>query len=51
MRYAFDWDPAKAAGNLAKHGVAFDDVMGVFLGPRCGGRGWTNTTARRRSAG
>ena len=24
MRY--DWDPAKAAGNLAKHGVAFEAV-------------------------
>ena len=24
MRY--DWDPAKAASNLAKHGVAFDAV-------------------------
>ncbi len=33
MRLAFDWDPAKAASNLAKHGVAFEDAMGVFLDP------------------
>ncbi len=33
MRYAFDWDPVKAASNLAKHGVTFDDAMGVFRDP------------------
>lgn len=33
MRYAFDWDPAKAASNLAKHGVTFDAAMGVFRDP------------------
>jgi uncharacterized DUF497 family protein len=32
-RYQFDWDPAKAAVNLAKHGVAFDVAMTVFLDP------------------
>jgi uncharacterized DUF497 family protein len=32
-RYQFDWDPAKAAVNLAKHGVAFDAAMTVFLDP------------------
>jgi uncharacterized DUF497 family protein len=26
MRY--DWNPAKAAANLAKHGVAFETVVG-----------------------
>jgi uncharacterized DUF497 family protein len=23
----FEWDPAKAASNLAKHGVDFEDAM------------------------
>lgn len=31
MRLQFDWDAAKAAGNLRKHGVAFEDAMPVFL--------------------
>jgi uncharacterized protein len=33
VRYEFDWDPAKAAANLAKHGVAFRSAMTVFLDP------------------
>ena len=24
----YEWDPEKAAGNLAKHGVAFEEVEG-----------------------
>ena len=32
-RFEFDWDPAKAASNLAKHGVSFDEAMTVFLDP------------------
>jgi uncharacterized protein len=32
-RIEFDWDPAKAARNLAKHGVSFDEAMGVFVDP------------------
>lgn len=32
-RFEFDWDPAKAVSNLAKHGVSFEDAMGVFLDP------------------
>ena len=31
MRFVFDWDPRKAAGNLARHGLSFDEAMGVFL--------------------
>lgn len=31
FRFEFDWDPAKAAGNIAKHGVSFDEAMTVFL--------------------
>ena len=26
----FEWDPAKAARNLAKHGVAFEEASTVF---------------------
>ena len=33
MRIDFDWDPAKEAINLAKHGVAFEQAMGVFRDP------------------
>jgi hypothetical protein len=30
----FEWDPAKAIINLAKHGVAFVDALTVFADPR-----------------
>ena len=33
MRFEFDWDPAKAEGNRRKHGVTFEDAMGVFGDP------------------
>jgi uncharacterized protein len=26
----FEWDPAKAAANLRKHGVSFDEAQSVF---------------------
>ena len=26
----FEWDPAKATGNLRKHGVSFDEAQSVF---------------------
>lgn len=29
----FDWDPAKAASNLRKHGVRFEEAMRVFVDP------------------
>lgn len=29
----FDWHEAKAASNLAKHGVSFEDAMLVFTDP------------------
>jgi len=31
--YEFDWDPAKAAANLAKHGVDFRHAATVFNDP------------------
>ncbi len=27
----FEWDPAKAAENLSKHGVSFDEAATVFF--------------------
>jgi uncharacterized protein len=33
VRIDFDWDPAKAASNTAKHGVTFDEAMTVFRDP------------------
>ena len=33
MRFEFDWDPAKAESNWRKHGVAFEDAMGIFGDP------------------
>lgn len=29
----FEWDPTKAAINLAKHGVSFDEAATVFRDP------------------
>lgn len=31
---AFEWDDSKAASNKAKHGVSFEDAVGVFLDSR-----------------
>lgn len=33
LRIEFDWDPAKAQSNRAKHGVSFEDAMTVFSDP------------------
>jgi uncharacterized DUF497 family protein len=33
MRIEFDWDPAKAASNRAKHGITFEEAMTVFRDP------------------
>jgi uncharacterized DUF497 family protein len=33
MRVDFDWDPAKAASNAAKHGVTFEEAITVFRDP------------------
>ena len=29
----FEWDPAKAASNVRKHGVSFDEAVTVFKDP------------------
>lgn len=33
MSVNFTWDPRKAASNLKKHGVAFDEAATVFADP------------------
>lgn len=33
MRLGFEWDPLKAASNLRKHGVAFDEATTAFRDP------------------
>ncbi len=33
MAVTFEWDPKKAATNLAKHGVHFDEASTVFADP------------------
>ena len=32
-RLVFEWDPAKAASNLQKHGVSFEEALTVFMNP------------------
>ena len=29
----YEWDPAKAAANVRKHGVSFEEAASVFLDP------------------
>lgn len=33
MEFQFEWDPAKAASNRAKHGVPFEEAQTVFFNP------------------
>lgn len=33
MSLRFEWDPRKAAANLAKHGVSFEEALTVFSDP------------------
>lgn len=33
MQYSFEWDPAKASRNTAKHGVSFEQAIDVFKDP------------------
>jgi uncharacterized DUF497 family protein len=34
MSLGFEWDPSKAAANLRKHGVSFEDAQSVFADER-----------------
>jgi len=33
MKTRYEWDPGKAAANLAKHGIDFADIPELFAGP------------------
>lgn len=33
MEFEFSWDPKKAAANLRKHGVSFDEALTAFADP------------------
>ncbi|BAU90264.1 BrnT family toxin [Methylorubrum rhodesianum] len=33
MTTRFEWDPAKAASNLRKHGVSFESALRIFADP------------------
>jgi uncharacterized DUF497 family protein len=33
VAYEFEWDPEKAAGNLRKHGVSFDEAVTALGDP------------------
>jgi len=33
MNYHFEWDPVKAASNLKKHGVSFEEAAEIFVDP------------------
>jgi uncharacterized protein len=33
MSVRFEWDPEKAAANLTKHGVSFEEALPVFSDP------------------
>jgi Ribonuclease toxin, BrnT, of type II toxin-antitoxin system len=39
----FEWDPQKAARNLAKHGVSFEEAATVFGDPLGGSRAIRDT--------
>lgn len=33
MSFTFEWDDEKAASNLKKHGVPFEEALAIFLDP------------------
>ncbi len=33
MSIGFEWDAAKNALNLAKHGISFEEIQDIFAGP------------------
>ncbi len=49
MEPAYEWDEAKAASNLAKHGVSFLDATEVFEDPH--GLIWTSAALRTANCG
>ena len=40
MAVTLEWDDAKNRGNIAKHGLGFDEALRVFAGSHDQGRGY-----------
>jgi hypothetical protein len=51
MQFEFDWDPAKAETNWRKHGVTFEQAMGIFSDPLARYRCWMTSLALARNDG
>jgi uncharacterized DUF497 family protein len=47
MPPGFEWDVAKNAANVAKHGIDFDDAVRIFEGPV---RSWNRSTTGATTA-
>lgn len=47
----FEWDPKKAQANLEKHGVDFEDAIGIFEGPTLEHRSDRNNEERGQAIG
>ena len=47
----FEWDPAKNAANLKKHGISFEEAATIFDGPVLSGRDDSLDEPREKSFG
>jgi uncharacterized protein len=47
----FEWDDAKAEANLEKHGIDFEDAIGIFEGPVLEVRSDRGAEARYKAIG
>jgi uncharacterized DUF497 family protein len=47
----FEWDPAKNAANIAKHGLSFEEAATIFTGPVLSGPDEHEGELREKSFG
>ncbi len=47
----FEWDPAKNAANIKKHGISFEEASTIFDGPVLTGRDDSTDEPREKSFG
>ena len=47
----FEWDPAKNASNLQKHGLSFEEAAEIFEGPVLSGPDYSTNEPREKSFG
>jgi uncharacterized protein len=47
----FEWDPAKNAANIKKHGLSFEEAATIFDGPVLSGRDDSADEPREKSFG